>query len=46
MIIDHRTYTFHPRKIPEFLEIYEREGLPIQLNSPLIKSAPSDSLVP
>ncbi len=31
MIIDHRTYTFHPRKIPDFLEIYEREGLPIQL---------------
>ena len=31
MIIDHRTYTFHPRKIPEFLEIFEREGLPIQL---------------
>ena len=31
MIIDHRTYTFHPRKIPEFLKIYESEGLPIQL---------------
>ena len=31
MIIDHRTYTFHHRKIPKFLEIYEREGLPIQL---------------
>ena len=31
MIIDHRTYTFHHRKIPEFLKIYERDGLPVQL---------------
>lgn len=31
MIIDHRTYTLYHRKLPKFLEIYEQEGLPIQL---------------
>lgn len=27
MIIEKRTYTFHPGKLPEFLELYQREGL-------------------
>lgn len=27
MIIEKRTYTFHPGKVQEFLELYEREGL-------------------
>ncbi len=30
MIIDHRTYTLHPRKIPEYLEIFGEHGLPVQ----------------
>lgn len=29
MIVEKRTYTFHPGKVQEFLELYEREGLPI-----------------
>ena len=29
MIIEKRTYTFHPGKIQEFLALYEREGLPL-----------------
>ena len=29
MIIEKRTYTFHPGKLAEFLAIYEREGLPV-----------------
>ncbi|WP_223479455.1 NIPSNAP family protein [Oricola indica] len=29
MIIEKRTYTFHPGKVQEFLELYEREGLPL-----------------
>ena len=29
MIIEKRTYTFHPGKVQEFLALYEREGLPI-----------------
>ena len=30
MLIDHRTYTFYPGKLAEFLPIFEREGLPLQ----------------
>lgn len=29
MIVEKRTYTFHPGKLQEFLELYEREGLPL-----------------
>lgn len=29
MIIEKRTYTFHPGKVQEFLALYEREGLAI-----------------
>jgi len=31
MIIEQRTYTLHPGKLPDFLKIYEEIGLPIQL---------------
>lgn len=31
MIIDHRTYTLHPGKINDFLNIYEKQGWPLQL---------------
>jgi len=30
MIIDHRTYTLHPGKLPQFLKIYEEKGFPVQ----------------
>jgi hypothetical protein len=30
MIVEQRTYTLHVGKIPEFLRLYETEGLPIQ----------------
>lgn len=30
MIIDERTYTLHPGKLPEFLELYQAEGYPVQ----------------
>ena len=30
MIVDERTYTIHAGKVPEFLALYEREGLAIQ----------------
>lgn len=30
MIVDHRTYTMVPGRLNAFLELYEREGLPIQ----------------
>jgi hypothetical protein len=30
MILDHRTYTLHPGKIAEFLELYGAEGYPVQ----------------
>ena len=30
MIIDHRTYTLHPGRLPEFVELYGREGYPVQ----------------
>lgn len=29
MIIEKRIYTFHPGRVQEFLELYEREGLPV-----------------
>ena len=32
MVIDHRTYTFHPLKMPKWLALYEEHGLPVQLN--------------
>ena len=31
MVIDHRTYTFHPLKMPKWLALYEEYGLPVQL---------------
>ena len=30
MIVDHRTYGFRPGQMKAFLELYEREGYPIQ----------------
>lgn len=30
LIIDHRTYDFHPRLMPAWLEAYEKLGLPVQ----------------
>ncbi len=30
MIIDHRTYTLYPGKMPAFLKFYEEKGLPLQ----------------
>lgn len=30
MIIDHRTYSFHPGKLSKWVELYERYGLPVQ----------------
>lgn len=30
MIIEQRTYTFHPGKVPEFLGLYQRFGLALQ----------------
>lgn len=30
MIIDHRTYTAHPGKLPSFLKVYQELGKPIQ----------------
>ncbi len=30
MIVDHRTYTFHPLKMLAWLELYENHGLPVQ----------------
>ncbi|MDP6705324.1 MAG: NIPSNAP family protein [Alphaproteobacteria bacterium] len=30
MIVDHRTYTLKPNRVPRYLEIFEAEGLPIQ----------------
>src|SRR5262249_31336148 len=31
MYIDHRTYTFHPLKMPKWLALYEEYALPLQL---------------
>ena len=30
MIVEMREYTLHPGKVPEYLKLYEREGLEIQ----------------
>jgi hypothetical protein len=30
VIVDHRTYTFHPMKMQPWLELYENHGLPVQ----------------
>ena len=30
MIVDHRTYTFHPGVMKQFLALYETEGYPVQ----------------
>ncbi len=30
MIVEMREYTLHPGKVPEYLELYEQEGLEIQ----------------
>ena len=38
MIVDHRTYTLHPGKMKEYVDRYERIGLPLQskyLGAPL-----------
>lgn len=38
MIVDHRTYSLHPGRLPDYLALYEREGLPVQsrhLGAPL-----------
>jgi hypothetical protein len=31
MIIEHRTYTLPPGKLPEFIRIYEELGAPVQI---------------
>ena len=31
MIVDHRTYELQPGRLRDFLALYEREGLPVQL---------------
>jgi len=30
MIIDERTYTLHPGRVPDYFKLYEAEGLPVQ----------------
>jgi hypothetical protein len=30
MILDHRTYTLYPGKLPEFLKVYQADGWPVQ----------------
>ena len=30
MIVDHRTYTCHPTKLPKWVQLYETYGLPVQ----------------
>jgi hypothetical protein len=30
MIVDERTYTLHPGKVPEYFKLYESEGMAIQ----------------
>lgn len=43
MIIEKRTYTFHPGKLQEFLALYEREVLPLHTKYlPLIGYFTSD----
>jgi hypothetical protein len=31
MIVDHRTYELQPGRLREFLALYEKEGLPVQM---------------
>jgi hypothetical protein len=31
MIVDHRVYTLRPGTVPTFLDLFEREGLPLYL---------------
>ena len=31
MIVDHRTYELQPGRLRDFLALYEKEGLPVQL---------------
>jgi hypothetical protein len=31
MIVDHRTYELQPGRLKDFLALYEKEGLPVQL---------------
>jgi hypothetical protein len=31
MIVDHRTYTLKPNRVAQYLEIFEADGLPIQM---------------
>lgn len=31
MIVDHRTYTIHPGKLPQFVELYREYAYPLQL---------------
>ena len=30
MIVEQRTYTLHPGKVPEYLRLYQAEGMAIQ----------------
>jgi len=30
VIVEHRTYTLHPGKVPEYVRLYESEGMAIQ----------------
>ena len=32
MFVEERMYTLHPGKVPEFLKLYQEEGLPIQMS--------------
>jgi NIPSNAP len=32
-IIDHRTYSIKPRMMPKFLEIFDRLGMPVLINT-------------
>ena len=31
MIVDHRTYELQPGRVRDFLALYEKEGLPVQM---------------
>ena len=31
MIVDHRTYELQPGRLRDFLALYEKEGLPVQM---------------
>ena len=32
MFVEERIYTLHPGKVPEYLKLYQEEGLPIQIH--------------